>query len=254
MMDAVAEYRIDELAQAAGMTTRNVRAYQDRKLLPPPRRVGRVGLYDEGHLARLRLIGSMLNRGYNTAQISELITAWEQSKDITDVLGVEQAVTKPWTEETPAHVETAAVVEMLGGQDLFDRLGRLGLITTDGDMSTLTSPQLVAVFLELVSFGFTPARAIELNEQIVPVIDEVARQMVEAAADLLVGAHGDTWVPEGDELASVAETLQRMRALAMTSLQVNFAHAMEKNVEAVLGEHIHRVMTLGARAADDGAA
>jgi hypothetical protein len=52
----------------------------------------------------------------------------------------------------------------------------------------------------------------------------------------------------------VAETLQRMRTLAMTSLQVNFAHAMEKNVEAVLGEHIHRVMTLGAGVAGDGAA
>ncbi|MFB9386717.1 MerR family transcriptional regulator [Pseudonocardia petroleophila] len=37
------EYRIDELAHTAGTTVRNIRAYQDRGLLPPPRRVGRVG-------------------------------------------------------------------------------------------------------------------------------------------------------------------------------------------------------------------
>ena len=249
----MAEYRIDELAHAAGMTTRNVRAYQDRRLLPPPRREGRVGIYDDGHLARLRLIGSMLNRGYNTAQISELITAWETSKDITHVLGVEQAVTSPWTEESPVSIDTAALLDVIGNPELYDRLVQLGLVTTDGETSTLTSPQLVNVFLELMSLGFTPARAIELNEQIAPVIDQVARQMVEAAADLLFAEHGNTWVPEGDELASVAETLQRMRALALTSLQVNFAHAMERNVETVLGEHIHRVMTLGA-SADDGAA
>jgi len=251
------DYRIDDLARAAGTTTRNVRAYQDRGLLPPPRREGRVGLYDDGHLARLRLIASMLNRGYNTAQIAELISAWEQSKDITDVLGVEQAVTSPWTEESPITIETAAVREMLGNPELYDRIVETGIITpdsTDATKSVITSPQLVNVFLELMSFGFTPAKAIELNGQIAPAIDAIARQMVEAAAELLFAEHGDTWVPEGDELAPIAETLQRMRAAAMTSLQVNFAHAMEKNVEAVLGEHIHRVMTLGTAVADDGAA
>ena len=31
------DYRIDELAREAGTTVRNVRAYQDRGLLPPPR-------------------------------------------------------------------------------------------------------------------------------------------------------------------------------------------------------------------------
>src|SRR5438309_572599 len=47
------EYRIDELAREAGTTVRNVRAYQDRGLLPPPRRSGRVGLYtDARQLAR----------------------------------------------------------------------------------------------------------------------------------------------------------------------------------------------------------
>ena len=32
----MAEYRIDDLARAAGTTARNVRAYQERGLLPPP--------------------------------------------------------------------------------------------------------------------------------------------------------------------------------------------------------------------------
>ena len=34
------EYTIDELARAAESTTRNIRAYQDRGLLPPPTKAG----------------------------------------------------------------------------------------------------------------------------------------------------------------------------------------------------------------------
>ena len=51
----MADYRIDDLARAAGTTVRNVRAYQERGLLPPPRREGRVALYGDAHLARHRV-------------------------------------------------------------------------------------------------------------------------------------------------------------------------------------------------------
>ena len=37
------EYTIDQLARAARTTVRNVRAYQDRGLIPPPERRGRTG-------------------------------------------------------------------------------------------------------------------------------------------------------------------------------------------------------------------
>src|SRR5437763_14437977 len=87
---AVTDYRVDELARAAGTTARNVRLYQERGLLPPPRLVGRVGWYDEAHLARLRLVTRLLDRGYSLANIGELLSTWESGRDLTNVLGVEQ--------------------------------------------------------------------------------------------------------------------------------------------------------------------
>ncbi|MGZ6833811.1 MAG: MerR family transcriptional regulator, partial [Mycobacteriaceae bacterium] len=66
------EYRIDDLARLAGTTVRNVRVYQDRGLLPGPRKQGRTGWYSESHLARLKLIGRLLDRGYTFATIGEL--------------------------------------------------------------------------------------------------------------------------------------------------------------------------------------
>ncbi|HEU4360372.1 MAG TPA: MerR family transcriptional regulator, partial [Mycobacterium sp.] len=86
---ASAEFRIDELARLAGSTTRNIRVYRDRGLLPPPRRVGRIALFNDTHLTRLRLITSMLDRGYTIAHVNEMISAWEEGKNLGDVLGLE---------------------------------------------------------------------------------------------------------------------------------------------------------------------
>src|SRR3954467_12126134 len=69
------------------MTVRNVRVYQDRGLLPPPRRQGRIGLYSDEHLARLRLIGRLLDRGYTFATIGELFDTWSRGHDPAAALG-----------------------------------------------------------------------------------------------------------------------------------------------------------------------
>ncbi len=83
---ASGEYRIDDLARLAGTTTRNIRVYRDRGLLPPPLRVGRIALFNDTHLTRLRLITSMLDRGYNIAHVREMLSAWEEGKNLGDVL------------------------------------------------------------------------------------------------------------------------------------------------------------------------
>ena len=57
------EYTVDELARVSDTTVRNVRAYQDRGLLAPPEKRGRVGIYDDTHVARLKLINHLLARG-----------------------------------------------------------------------------------------------------------------------------------------------------------------------------------------------
>src|SRR6185295_4146149 len=86
---ASGEYRIEELARLAGTTTRNIRVYRDRGLLHPPLRVGRIVLFNDTHLNRLRLITSLLDRGYNISHVHEMLAAWEQGKDVGDMLGLD---------------------------------------------------------------------------------------------------------------------------------------------------------------------
>src|SRR4051794_24435169 len=123
---------IDELARRAGTTSRNVRAYQERGLLPPPERDGRVGVYGEGHLARLRLIANLADKGFSLASIAALLQAWERGHSIRDLLEVEEAVTA--IDEAPPVVMTLdELADHFGGADAeaTARAIELGLLEPD---------------------------------------------------------------------------------------------------------------------------
>ena len=67
------EYRVEDLAAAASVGVDTVRFYQGRGLLPPPRREGRVALYADDHLERLRRIRALQSQGFTLAQIRRVL-------------------------------------------------------------------------------------------------------------------------------------------------------------------------------------
>ena len=232
------EYRIDDLARAAGMTTRNVRAYQDRGLLPAPRRSGRVALYDDRHLARLKLIGSMLGRGYTTAHIAEMLEAWESGKDLAAVLGLEETLSSPWSDDRPTSVPTAEVRRIAGDSATMDRLTALGLIKPKGTRTLVVRPQLLAAFEELRGVGIPTEQVIALYESISPNVDAIASALVRAAAAHVTSVKGPRWVPTGSEIAELTELITRFRRIALTTVQQSVAAALEQSVAEVLGEYV----------------
>lgn len=85
------EYRIEQLAQAAGMAVDTIRFYQGKGLLPPPRREGRVTWYDAGHLERLQRIRALQQRGFTLTVIRRFLDGELASSDEALV----EAVTAP---------------------------------------------------------------------------------------------------------------------------------------------------------------
>jgi len=79
---------VDELARAAGTTTRQVRALQTRGLLPHPALVGRTGYYGGEHLDRLRAIVRLQRAGFSLAALETLLRAWEANRSVAEVLGL----------------------------------------------------------------------------------------------------------------------------------------------------------------------
>ncbi|SRR5712692_6784095 len=94
--------RIDETAHVAGVTARNIRAYQSLGLLRPPHLAGRVGLYDAAHLQRLQAIGRLQARGFSLAGIKDLFDAYDRGEALGTVLGLGPV------DEIEAGVEIAA--------------------------------------------------------------------------------------------------------------------------------------------------
>ncbi len=232
------EYRIDDLAHAAGTTTRNVRAYRERGLLPPPEKRGRIGIYDDVHLSRLRLIDVLLQRGFTTSHISDFITGWENGKDLAEVLGLQNAVTEQWSNDEVVEIPLDMVDEFLGDSDQLTRLQALGLARVDGDTCIFTDPELLSGFSSLSEYGFTIGQLIDLHERIHAAVDGIAKDMIGTAKNHIVDLHGEGWLPGDDEVGATTDMLVKMRELAVHSVTAILARTLDENLQHELGDYL----------------
>ena len=179
---AAREYSIDELARAGKSTVRNVRAYQDRGLLLPPERRGRAGIYTETHLARLRLINQMLDRGYTLANIAELIAAWEQGQDLRQLLGLERALTTPWAEDMPAYFTGPQLLKMFGKAltpEAMRKALELDVLQVDGLRFKAPRPQFIHAGVKLVAMGIPMTELLDIVRMLRGNVERVANELVQ---------------------------------------------------------------------------
>jgi DNA-binding transcriptional MerR regulator len=235
---ASGEYRIDDLARLAGTTTRNIRVYRDRGLLPPPLRVGRIALFNDTHLTRLRLITSMLDRGYNIAHVREMLSAWEQGKNLGDVLGLESAIVGTWATEKPEPMPLVDAQRLVDDAHAFERLVALQLIRIDGAQATVTRPKLIEAFNEIRGYGVDLDKLIDLHEQIVPETDKISDILVRAGAE-----HVMDRIKPGQplpldagsaEIAELITMLVRFRTQAVATVTATLAASIEANIESLV--------------------
>ncbi|MFC4560328.1 MerR family transcriptional regulator [Nocardiopsis mangrovi] len=241
----MAEYRIDELARLADTTVRNVRVYQDRGLLSPPRREGRVGIYTEAHLARLRLIGQLLKRGYTFANISELVTAWERGGNLTDILGFETAVGGPWSDEIPDYIDDEELSGLFNGevtQPDVARALRLGIIEREGPRFRVPSPRLLNVGAELVAAGIPVPTALGIAERLKTQVDAAAGDLVQAITGHIVAEHAPDGLLQGEDIGEAADLIRRLRPLAQAAVDSMLAQAMARHLHEMLGERFAEVL------------
>ena len=238
------EYRIDELARESGTTVRNVRAYQDRGLLPPPRRSGRVGLYTDAHLARLRLIGQLLERGYTLGNIAELVSAWERGQDIRELLGLEAALVEPWSDEVAMTISLEDLNELFGDdQDALQEAVKLGLLEPEeaGESFRVPSPRLLHAGAELIAAGIPLDAVLNHARQLARDTDRIAARFVELVAANVFEPYGDQPFPKED-VPRLADLLRRLRPLAQVTVDAYLARAMERRLARELGAHYDRLM------------
>lgn len=205
------EYRMEELARRAGITVRTLRFYRERKLIPPPRREGRIAWYDDRHLARLRTITALLERGHTLNGIAELAEAFDHGRDVGELLGVDTP-----TEETPVRLTPEELADHFTGEVTPENLAAamdLGYLGTDGEEIVHISRRLLDVSAALVREGVPLAEVLRAGREV--------RAHAEAVADLfaeLILRHA----PE--------DAVHRLRPLARSVVDAELSLAMDRRL------------------------
>ncbi|MGN7781436.1 MerR family transcriptional regulator [Mycolicibacterium sp. 22603] len=150
---ALTEYRLPDLARASGVSARNIRAYRERGLLDPPRRVGRAAFYDARHLAQLQTVNRLLARGFTSAHIAEFFATVRAGRDVGDALGLDVAILRPrqpvggGRPEPDVRTDVAAAISeaIHGGVELLTseavaawRLAAPGVVSSDDLIGVVT--------------------------------------------------------------------------------------------------------------------
>ena len=227
----MSEYLIDDLARAAGTTVRNVRAYQDRGLLPAPRRRGRAAVYDERHLERLRLIAGMLDRGYSLASIHELMRAWDEGHSLGSVLGAFRGLVADWSDEPAWMATEAELLQRLGpgaGSAELEAALALGLVERTPEGYRVPSPDELAVGLELMGIGVPLAVVVSELTAVRADVERIAARLM-AMADRHVVADYARAFARGEVSPRLADVASRLPKLAQTVVRAELARAMRRH-------------------------
>ncbi|MET8456164.1 MerR family transcriptional regulator [Streptomyces parvulus] len=205
------EYRMEELARLAGISVRTLRFYRERKLIPPPRREGRIAWYDDHHLARLRTIAALLERGHTLSGIAELADAFDHGRDVGDLLGLGEP-----TEETPVRLTPEELAARFEGEVTPENLAAamdLGYLGTDGDELVHISHRLLEVSSALAREGIPLGEVLQAGARV--------REHADALAELfttLILRH----TPE--------QELHRLRPLARSVVEAELSLALDRRI------------------------
>lgn len=230
------EYRMDELAEAAGVPVRTVRFYRERKLLPAPRREGRITWYNDHHLARLRTITALLERGHTLGGIAELMDAWESGRrDVGELLGLDPGLPTRWSEEEPLRLTPEGLADHYGDQATAENLATaldIGYLAVDGDDVVHVSRRLLEASAALVREGVPLAEVLAAGRAMRGRMDLLAELFVELARTyVLPDAEADL---QSGDTTRLSEAIARLRPLVQAVVEAELALAIDRRLREEL--------------------
>ncbi|MGH9078260.1 MAG: MerR family transcriptional regulator [Acidimicrobiales bacterium] len=224
------EFTAAELARRGNVTVRTIRYYQSSGILPMPHRQGRNVVYGPRHLQRLEFIAELARRGLRLSAIAEIIAQSEATgASASEWLGLGDVLVRPWSEDRPALWTEAELSEHMDGSTRITPadLEASGLIERRRDTSPLTylvpSPGLVEVAVATAELGLDLATASGLLEFMQSSIRATAAELVARFTEQVSVGHLGSAGP-----AELSQLLERVRPLTRRTIDLLFAHEMER--------------------------
>jgi|SRR5690348_12480408 DNA-binding transcriptional MerR regulator len=206
-------WRIDDLAQRAGLTVDTIRFYQREGLLPPAERSGRAKVYGPTHLERLGRIRELQERRFSLAAIRALLDA-DRPGMIEGIFG-----------SGGAEYDLDALVERSGIEvELAERLRKVGLLRDPSDFGRdaydAADLDVVRAASELRAVGMPADIVVELVSIYVVGVEAMQRQVLE----LFRGERGPTWKPGELEAFQNTTTASAGNLLPIVTRIVEYVH------------------------------
>jgi DNA-binding transcriptional MerR regulator len=233
---------IEELAQRAATKTSTIRLYQSRGLLPPPQITGRVGYYSPTHLARLRVIARLQQRGYSLSAIKELLDGWSRGASLSDLLGLEHELAAggfgPGATPTELSSEDFAAL-FPGGEvdpDVAQRAVALGLVTFHQETGTVRVPSraFLTIGRELGRHGVPPSVSLDEYERLAADARRIAHRFV-ALFERHVAGTDEAFDPAA--LRKLTAEIKQFRELAALAVQDLVATALDDAAAEAVARH-----------------
>jgi DNA-binding transcriptional MerR regulator len=217
--------------------SRTIRFYQAKGVLPPPRKRGRVAVYDEAHIGRLEIVGELQDKGLSLRAIRDIISRDDLDNDaIQKWLGVGERLSS-LADDAPQLLTEEELKRHLGdpAPGIIGRLVRMGAIQPQGDGTNrrylLESPALLALAAQLHESGVDIDTAHTLHEILQRRFARAAREVVEFAIKKVGQGFGRS--PEPEDVMAALETLFQ-RGVGAEAVRLIFTKELERALQEAL--------------------
>ena len=237
---------IENLSLRSGVTTRNIRAYQSRGLLPAPvsRSGERAAFYTGEHLARLRLVNRLQERGFSLAGIADLLDSMAAGKTLEQVLGIESAIAD--AEEDDSRIvgenELRALLPNSADADAIERLVAVGLVDRHQKAYRIRNPRVFELGLAAVQAGIPVEALLDEFVKLRGDLHEVALRFVGLFTSHVLDPFIEAGMPK-EQLDGVVEHLKRLRQLAVSATETLMRQAISDETEAAARANLATLTT-----------
>ena len=162
-----------------------------------------MGVYGETHLARLKIISPLLERGYSLANVAELIGTWEGGHDISKLLGLEAAITSPWSNEPPATLPREQFLEMFGAALTPAAMAKAlatGIVRVEGDAIHVSSIKLVQAGVLLAKEGVPLEELLQIVAELRAQSERIAGELMALTTRYIFDRYGQDALPPPEEV------------------------------------------------------
>jgi DNA-binding transcriptional MerR regulator len=208
------QYTVEELGRVVGMSPRNIRAHQARKLLAPPVRRGRVAYYDDEHVRRLEAIKALQRQGFNLVAI-EAILGVRRTDAAGDVV--------------------ADLLQRLSADQpsLVHALIRHGVVVRAEDRTLrMVRPRALRSALELRRNGVRLVPSLQVLSEVLDNVHQIAEELIRATGSRVValtpelaGPGSRSWEEVDRDAVALAQGLIDMLTEAFRVALENQGHA-----------------------------